>query len=68
MTTSQIVSAAALAYGAYRKLLKVATSRGMSADQFQLAVIEECRRLDNWLKSSNAVEDAVFRAPDNQDR
>lgn len=68
MTASEIVAAAALAYGAYDRLMRVATAQGMSVQEFESSVAAECRRLDAWVARTDAAEDAVFNnAPDDHD-
>lgn len=67
MNPNEIVSAAALAYGAYVKLRRAARAQGMTSKAFQAAVAAECERIDKWVADSNAAEDAVFRAKNHRD-
>lgn len=60
MKMAEVISAAALAYGAYRKLVQVANANGMSAKDFQAAVLAECARVSAWAEQTDRAEDAVF--------
>lgn len=59
-TLTTIVTAAATALSLYNDLKKAAEAQGMDPDEFDKSAGEECTRLEEWKKKTDADEDSQF--------
>jgi len=64
MSVQLAIEAAAIIMRSYRKLVELAQAEGMDPMTFAREVVRETSRIDAWLESTNAAEDAVFKCTD----